>query len=366
MKKLNVFLLSVLLLAAAAVPGLAYRVYRVQPGNTVGQIAAWHGLTTQRLVEANRLPNPGHIIPRQVLLIPNPTTGPDEQLHQVRSGESLHSLAVRYGTSVNWMLERNSLRDGVLYAGQIIKVPGKTTEPAPPSPASEPAPTVDPPEYIWNIPDLMARHPGHVFLSGPANERKVALTFDDGPDAVYTPAILDTLAELGVKATFFLNGNKIPGREWVVERIINEGHVIGNHSHTHANLRKLNMDQFRAEISRTEELIRSLTGLRTALLRPPYGEMSEAGLDWMVGQGYRMINWSVDSNDWRAAGVDKILINTLPDLRPGSIILFHSAGGEGQDMTSSVKATEDLIYTLWGLGYEINTLPELLSVSAYR
>lgn len=364
MKRIRIFLLSLLLLAAAALPGQAYRVYRVQPGNTVGQIAAWYGLTTDLLVKTNRLPNPGYIIPRQVLLIPDPPTQPDEQLHLVRSGESLHSLAAQYGTSVNWLFARNYLPDGTLYAGQMIKVPARTTKSALSAPA--PAPSAPRTEYIWNIPDLMKRHPGHVFLRGPANKRTVALTFDDGPDTVYTPAILDTLAKLGVKATFFLNGNKIPGREWVVKRIINEGHIIGNHSYTHANLRKLNVEQIQAEITRTEARIASLTGLLPALVRPPYGEMSESGLDWMTGEGYRMINWSVDSNDWRTNDVDRILISTLLDLQPGSIILFHSAGGEGQDLTATVKATEDLVYTLWGLGYEIKTIPELLSIPAYR
>lgn len=366
MKRIRIFLLSLCLLAAAAVPGQAYRVYRVQPGNTVSQIAAWYGLTTDLLVKANRLPNPGYIIPRQVLLIPDPPTRPDEQLHLVRPGESLYSLAVRYGTSVHWLLARNHLPDGTLYAGQMIKVPAGTTKSAPPAPEPAPAPQAPRTEYIWNIPDLMKRHPGHIFLQGPASKRTVALTFDDGPDTVYTPAILDTLAELGVKATFFLNGNKIPGRDWVVKRIINEGHIIGNHSYYHANLRKLGLAQIQAEITRTEERIASLTGLRPALVRPPYGEMSETGLDWMAGEGYRMINWSVDSNDWRTNNVDGILINTLPDVQPGSIILFHSAGGEGQDLTATVKATEDLIYTLWGLGYEIKTVPELLSIPAYR
>ena len=113
-------------------------------------------------------------------------------------------------------------------------------------------------------------------------------------------------------------------------------------------------------------VIAAQTGLRPVLVRPPYGEMSESGLDWLAGAGYVMTNWSVDSGDWRAENADQIMINILLDLNPGSVILFHSAGGTGQDLTSTVKATEDLLYTLWGLGYEIVTLPELLSVPAYR
>lgn len=366
MKKLSVFLLALLILTTTAVPGLAYRVYRVQPRNTVSQVAVWHGLTTDTLVQTNRLPNPGFVIPRQVLLIPDPTTGPDEQLHQVMPGDTLQKLANRYNTSLQWLLGRNYLPGGILYAGQMLKVP------APPKPAvtfSAPVSKTEPTttgSYVWNIPGLMARQPGHVFLNGPRSQRKVALTFDDGPDTTYTPAILDLLAELGVKATFFLRGDRIPGREWVVQRIINEGHVIGNHTQTHSNLRKLSIARLQEEVLRTEELIAARTGLRPALVRPPYGEMSESGLDWLAGEGYVMTNWSVDSGDWRADNADQIMINVLLDLNPGSIILLHCAGGTGQNMTPSVNATEDLVYTLWGLGYEIATLPELLSVPAYR
>ncbi|HHU82305.1 MAG TPA: polysaccharide deacetylase family protein [Firmicutes bacterium] len=369
MKKIPIFLLVFLILVAMAVPGLAaYRVYRVQPRNTVSQIATWYGLTGSTLAQTNRLPDPGFIIPRQVLLIPDPVTGPDEQLHLVKPGDTLQKLAVRYNTSLQWLLDHNYLPGGILYAGQMIKVPAA---PKPAAQPRKPAQTGNTPgsssnSYVWNIPALMARHPGRIFLNGPASQRKVALTFDDGPDATYTPAILDLLAELGVKATFFLRGDRIPGREWVVQRIINEGHIIGNHTQTHANLRKLSLARLQEEVLRTEELIAAQTGLRPALIRPPYGEMSESGLDWLTGAGYVMTNWSVDSGDWRAENADQIMINILPDLNPGSVILLHCAGGTGQDLTPTVNATEDLIYTLWGLGYEITTLPQLLSVPAYH
>jgi peptidoglycan/xylan/chitin deacetylase (PgdA/CDA1 family) len=382
-KRLKSFLLVLLISMNMAVPVLAgYRVYRVQPQNTVSQIAVWYGLTSATLVQSNRLPDPGFIIPRQVLLIPDPVTGPDEQLHLVKPGETLQKLAERYNTSLEWLLGHNYLPGGILYAGQMLKVPAapkpataaknmvKTANTATASAATTNTKAATGSDttssYVWNIPVLMARQPGRVFLSGPANQRKVALTFDDGPDTTYTPAILDLLAEYGVKATFFLRGDRIPGREWVVQRIINEGHVIGNHTQTHANLRKLGVARIREEVLHTEELIAAQTGLRPALVRPPYGEMSESGLDWLAGAGYVMTNWSVDSGDWQAKNADEIMINILPDLYPGSVILLHCAGGTGQDLTPTVNATEDLLYTLWGLGYEIVTLPELLSVPAYR
>jgi len=356
--------LSVLLLVGVCIPALAYRIYRVQPGDTVYQISKWYGVTAQNLTEANRLPRPGYIIPKQALLIPNPPTLPDEQLYTVKPGDSLYRVAQNHQTDLNWLRSRNSLSSDGIYVGQMLKVPAPLQETAPGSPTTPGNSGGS--DYVWNIPNLMARHPGKVFLQGTSEAKRVALTFDDGPDANYTTRILDTLGRLGVKATFFLKGDNIPGREWVVSRIVQEGHTVANHSYSHPNLRKMSPEQILSETQKTEQLIAEITGKHTALLRPPYGEMSEEGLDRLVAQGYQMINWSVDSGDWQAVNADQVLVNTLPQIKPGSIVLMHSSGGEGQDLTPSVEATEDLIITLQGMGYEIVPLTEILPVEAYK
>jgi peptidoglycan/xylan/chitin deacetylase (PgdA/CDA1 family) len=174
------------------------------------------------------------------------------------------------------------------------------------------------------------------------------------------------LGGLGVKATFFLMGKRIPGKEWVVIRMIREGHVIGNHTYNHANLRKLSASGIITEITKTDDAVWKIIHKHPTLVRPPYGEMSEAGLDWMAGHGYRMVNWSVDSGDWRADNVDQVLIMVLTQVQPGSIILFHSAGGTGEDLTPTVNAIRDLVVTLRALGYKIVPLPELIKVPAYQ
>ena len=120
------------------------------------------------------------------------------------------------------------------------------------------------------------------------------------------------------------------------------------------------------EIKTTEELVAKITGKEMALVRPPYGEMTEAGLDRLVGAGYVMINWSVDSLDWRLGSTEQIMNHTLPQIKPGSIILMHSASEGGRDLTPSVNATERLIYALREMGYEIVPLTELLPVWAYK
>lgn len=341
-------------------PVLANKVYRVRPGDNVQKIAVWHGVTAQSIIAINQLENPARIIPGEVLLIPEPSTKNDELIYIVKPGDTLGKIAKKYEVSLDWLIDRNPMVDNSrIYAGQMIRVKA----PAPGS--GKPVDSKPKNSYVYNIPDLIKRYPDYVFLKGSTQAKKVALTFDDGPDNRFTPQILDKLGALRVKATFFLEGKRIPGNEWVVTRMIREGHLVGNHSFSHPNLRKLSVTKIKGEINRTNQLIQSIIRHTPKLVRPPYGEMSEAGLDWMVANGYRMVNWSVDSGDWRANSSDQILERVLPQIKPGSIILFHSAGGTGEDLTPTVKVLTDLVNTLKARGYTIVPLTELIGVEAY-
>lgn len=352
------FTLALILLLTAEVspPAIASRVYRVQPGDTVYQIARWHGVSPANLAAHNQLTRPDFIIPGQTLAIPEPATLVDEKLYTVQSNESLFTVAQKFRTDLHWLRRRNHLSSDQIYTGQWLKVPVAT----PPSTGGSGK------SYVWNIPDLMARHPGKVFLHGTTPQKQVALTFDDGPDTEYTPQILDLLGQFGVKAAFFLKRANIAGQEWVVTRIVQEGHLVANHSFSHPDFRKLTAEQILAEVQKTEELVARITGRRTALVRPPYGEMTAEGLDRLVAAGYTMINWSVDSKDWRPDQADQILSNILSQVKPGSIILMHSAGGDGQDLTPTVAVIPTLIANLQALGYEIVPLTDLLPVAAYQ
>ena len=344
-----ILILALIFIAGISIPVLGSKVYRVQPGDTAYQIARWHGVSLQNLLASNQLASAGYIIPRQVLFIPDPPTLADEDLYTVQAGDQLFSIAQKFQTSLNWLRQRNALSSDSLYIGQWLKVPASSRS-----------------SYVWNIPDLMSTHPEKVFLHGTTSRKQVALTFDDGPDTEYTPQILDILGQMGVKATFFLKGVNIPGREWVVTRMIREGHLVANHSYSHQNLRKLSPKQISIEVQKTEALVEKITGRKTALLRPPYGEMSAEGLNSLVAAGYSMVNWSVDSGDWQANHSDQVLQTILSQAKAGSIILMHSAGGVGQDLTPSVEALEELIITLWNLGYEIVPLTSLLPIEAYQ
>lgn len=346
--------LALILIAGVALPSGAARTYQVQPGDTVFQIAQWYGASPANIAAHNRLDN--YIIPGQILFIPEPETLADEQLYTVQTNDTLSTVAQKFQADQHWLRRRNHLASEQIYAGQWLKVPS----------ATQPANGGNKKAYVWNIPDLMARHPGKVFLHGVTSRKQVALTFDDGPDTEYTPQILDILGQFGVKATFFLKGANISGQEWVVTRIVREGHLVANHSYSHPDCRKLTAAQILAEVEKTEGLLEKISRRKTALFRPPYGEMTAEGLDRLVAAGYTMVNWSVDSKDWRDDQADQILHNILSQVKPGSIVLMHSAGGNGQDLTPTVAVLPDLIANLQAMGYEIVPLTEILPVDAYK
>lgn len=129
--------------------------------------------------------------------------------------------------------------------------------------------------------------------------RDILFTFDDGPHATHTPKLLDILAEHEVKALFFVLGNRLESEagQRVIQRASEEGHVIGNHTYTHPNLKKLSDDQIRAEVQRTAQLIGGADrGIK--VFRPPYGA-HDARVDRIVRElGYEIMLWSVDSLDW--------------------------------------------------------------------
>ena len=148
-------------------------------------------------------------------------------------------------------------------------------------------------------------------FSGPYNKAEVALTFDDGPDLEFTPKILDKLKQHNVKATFFLLGENAEKFPNVVKRIANEGHVIGNHTYSHPNLAKVNDAEYRNQIIKTEEILKRLAGYAPKFIRPPYGEILENQLNWATEQNFMIVQWSVDTVDWKGVSADTITNNVL-------------------------------------------------------
>lgn len=213
-----------------------------------------------------------------------------------------------------------------------------------------------------SLADLRKKFHSTFILNAPSAKREVALTFDDAPDANFTPKILDVLKKEGVKATFFVVGNRAQAHPDIVRRMMKEGHVVGNHSYSHANLIKINDMEFRNQITKTDRLIKTYAGYVPHLVRPPYGNISEEQLKWLKSQRKKVVGWNVDSLDWKGLNADQVATNVLAHVYPGSIVLQHSAGGTGEDLTGTVRALPKIIRELKKDGVKLVTVPELLGI----
>ena len=180
---------------------------------------------------------------------------------------------------------------------------------------------------------------------------QVALTFDDGPHQTCTPALLDGLKQRGVKATFFLMGENIAGKEELVQRMQADGHLIGNHSYRHIQMTKEGAERACAEIEQTEQLIQSITGKRPEYLCPPYGAWNEQ-LECRVNLS--TVLWNVDSLDWKFQNTERIVRRVEKDVKDGDIILMHDI------FPTSVEAALQIVDDLQAQGYEFVTVEELL------
>jgi peptidoglycan-N-acetylglucosamine deacetylase len=198
---------------------------------------------------------------------------------------------------------------------------------------------------------------------------KIVLTFDDGPSPDWTPKILDILKEKGVHASFFIIGENGAAHPRLVQRILAEGHDLGNHTFTHPNLGETPDSVAGVELNATQRLIEALTGRSTRLFRPPYFGDAEptsaqeiAPMEVAERLGYLTVGLKVDPDDWKQPTPDEIVESVLkqatdpdPEKR-GQIVLLHDAGG---DRSSTVAALPKLIDTLRAKGMEFESVSEL-------
>lgn len=189
-----------------------------------------------------------------------------------------------------------------------------------------------------------------------AGDKRVALTFDDGPWPGSTDAVLGELRSAGVKATFFLIGRQAVERAEIVRREVAAGMEIGNHSWSHRYLSSAPLAEVRSEISRGDAAITSLTGTPTVWYRPAGGLVSALVFDEAARLGNRIILWSVDPQDWRRPPAATIAQRVLDHVRPGSVILMHDGGG---DRSNTVVALRTVLAALKARGYQMVTLSEL-------
>src|SRR6266699_6048007 len=186
----------------------------------------------------------------------------------------------------------------------------------------------------------------------------IAMTFDDGPSATLTPKLLDLLAAYHIKATLFVIGENVAEHPEIVERAAREGHEIGNHSWSHPNLAKMSEEAVRSQLRRTDDAIKSATGVRPTLLRPPYGSITAREKRWIHDEfGYQIILWDVDPNDWKRPGPAVVRTRILKETRPGSIVLAHDIHpGTIEAMPSTFDALE-------AKGFKFVTVSELIRMA---
>ena len=180
---------------------------------------------------------------------------------------------------------------------------------------------------------------------------RVALTFDDGPNARYTPLLLEGLRKRNIHATFFLLGENIPENEELLLRMQEDGHLIGCHTWSHVQLDKISPSRASREILKTNSLIYHITGTYPTCLRPPYGAWKK---DLELPVTMLPVFWDVDTLDWQSQNPESILDIVRQNVQDGSIILMHDS------YDSSVRAALAITDELTEKGYDFVTADQLL------
>ena len=213
--------------------------------------------------------------------------------------------------------------------------------------------TIEPRDCVITCRDL--------YLEG--DTKYVALTFDDGPSATYTPQYLDLLDRYGIKATFYNLGDNVLENPDLAREVVERGHQLCNHTMAHNQLTAVDADTIYNEITRSAAVIEQTTGVATTNLRPPYGDFTERSWLGSAGSITAAIRWSGDSEDWRYTGltdadtVKTIVDNTLLNVHSGSILLMHDGGGGGDQDIAALPA---IIERLQAEGYQFVTIADLM------
>jgi len=202
-------------------------------------------------------------------------------------------------------------------------------------------------------------HP-KVVRTVPTQQPMVALTFDDGPYPIYTPAILRLLDEYHAHATFFMIGTAIEQHPEIVREVVAQGHVVGNHTYTHPHdLRACSPEQVHQELHQCAESIATITGHQPSLFRAPCGRLNATIMHIATAQHYTVIGWTVCADHHEAPTPEQMAYRVLTRVHPGAIILLHD--GRTNARWKDVKATALILAELHRQGYQCVTLPELLA-----
>ena len=197
----------------------------------------------------------------------------------------------------------------------------------------------------------------NVYKSNENAQKKIALTFDDGPHPIITGRILDILEKYGIKATFFVIGQNVEYYPIAFDRIVKSGCEIGNHTYSHRNVGNMSEEELLSELEKTERAIESRCDRHTFLLRPPEGSFGDTVRRVSASRGYDIILWSIDTLDWAHTSADVMANKVMSSLSGGDIVLMHDYTSGG---SHTCDALEILIPKLIDMGYEFVTVSELI------
>jgi peptidoglycan-N-acetylglucosamine deacetylase len=200
--------------------------------------------------------------------------------------------------------------------------------------------------------------------------KRIALTYDDGPNPEQTPQLLELLARYDAKATFFLIGGWAEREPGLIRQTVAAGHAIGNHTHTHPTMPAHGAERIREELRRCREAVEgsgehfsAVDGY--ALMRPPYGRRRPGTLRTMREEGYVPVTWSITGYDWRAHTTAKAITRRCLRSGEGDIILLHDGSDEepAADRSKSIKTTEAILDHFVPQGFGFVTVPELVAAA---
>lgn len=211
-----------------------------------------------------------------------------------------------------------------------------------------------PPQITIEEQERLAKY--EAYYLGKTSEKNIYLTFDEGYENGYTAKILDTLKELDVKSAFFVTMPYLEGQQELVKRMINEGHIVGNHTVHHPNLSECSIDEIRQELDILNSKSVELYGYQMKYMRPPEGAYNERVLALATDMGYKTIFWSHAYKDWDVnvqKGRDYAINQVIPYLHNGEILLLHAVSKDNAD------ALEEIILKARENGFSFKSLDEL-------
>ena len=195
--------------------------------------------------------------------------------------------------------------------------------------------------------------------------KRLALTYDDGPNDPYTGHLLDVLARHDVKATFFMMGKYVEERPKIAQQVFAAGHALGNHSYSHPNLIFVGEKELRSQITRTQKALEDAGCGTPKLFRPPFGGRNPRTFGVVRELGLTPIMWRVTCYDWSAKSPDSIVKKAQAQIKGGDVVLLHDGGhlALGTDRSHTVKATDEIIRRYKGEGYEFVTVLQMMKSS---